>query len=93
MAKDIIGTVLSKKCNKTIVVGVENHKVHPLYDKRYTVTSRYAVHDENNIAKVGDKVSIKETRPISKTKHFALVKILENSKEHLEINDGTEATK
>lgn len=77
MAKTIIGTVVSDKGNKTIVVNVQTRKTHPLYRKQYTVGKRFMAHDENNEAQVGDKVSITECRPISARKHFKLDTILE----------------
>ena len=77
MARTIIGTVSSAKGDKTIVVTVTERKTHPIYRKQYTVSKKFMAHDEKNSAQVGDKVSIVETRPISKRKHFALDKILE----------------
>lgn len=77
MAKTIIGTVVSDKGNKTIVVNVQTRKTHPLYRKQYTMGKRFMAHDENNEAQVGDKVSIVECRPISARKHFKLETILE----------------
>ncbi|MGZ6005208.1 MAG: 30S ribosomal protein S17, partial [Candidatus Saccharimonadales bacterium] len=60
-------------------VSVQTRKTHPLYKKQYTSTKRYAAHDEKNEAKVGDKVEIAETKPISATKHFTLTKIVEKA--------------
>ena len=80
MAKTIIGTVSSSKVDKTIVVTVRTRKTHPLYRKQYTVSKKFMAHDEKNAAQVGDKVSIVETRPISKNKHFKLDKIIEKPK-------------
>ena len=80
MAKTIIGTVSSSKADKTIVVTVRTRKTHPLYRKQYTVSKKFMAHDEKNEAQVGDKVSIVETRPISRNKHFALEKIIEKPK-------------
>lgn len=77
MAKTIIGTVVSDKGDKTIVVNVQTRKAHPLYRKQYTVGKRFMAHDEKNEAQVGDKVSITECRPISARKHFKLDTILE----------------
>lgn len=77
MAKTIIGTVVSDKGDKTIVVNVLTRKTHPLYRKQYTMGKRFMAHDENNEAQVGDKVSIVECRPISARKHFKLETILE----------------
>ena len=72
MAKTFYGTVSSNAADKTIVVTVNSSKTHPLYRKKYTVSKKFAAHDETNEAKVGDKVFIVETRPISKNKRFKL---------------------
>jgi small subunit ribosomal protein S17 len=77
MPKTIIGTVVSDKGDKTIVVNVQTRKTHPLYRKQYTVGKRFMAHDEKNEAQVGDKVSITECRPLSARKHFMLTTILE----------------
>lgn len=77
MARTIIGTVSSAKGDKTIVVTVQTRKTHPIYHKQYTVSTKFMAHDEKNEAQAGDKVSIVETRPISKRKHFALERIIE----------------
>ncbi|TDU95365.1 ribosomal protein uS17 [Metamycoplasma hyosynoviae] len=77
--KILVGTVISIKNNKTITVLVEEYKKHPLYSKRFKNSKKFAVHDENNTAKVGDVVKIQETRPLSKTKHFRLVEIREHA--------------
>ena len=73
--KTLVGTVVSIKNNKTITVMVETYRKHPLYLKRFKKSKKFAVHDENNTAKVGDVVKIQETRPLSKTKHFRLVEV------------------
>ena len=77
--KEFIGKVVSNVNDKTIIVLVETYKKHPLYGKRVKYSKKYAVHDEQNIAKVGDKVKIVETRPLSKTKYFALVEVVEKA--------------
>jgi len=77
--RQLVGTVVSNKCDKTITVLVETYKRHPLYNKLVKKSKKYAAHDENNIAEIGDKVRIEETRPLSKTKHFRLVEIIEKS--------------
>jgi small subunit ribosomal protein S17 len=77
--QELIGKVVSSKNDKTITVLVETYKKHPLYGKRVKSSKKYAAHDENNKAKVGDKVRIIETRPISKTKKFKLVEIVEEA--------------
>ncbi|BAW18208.1 30S ribosomal protein S17 [Mycoplasmopsis bovigenitalium] len=73
--KSLIGKVTSVRGDKTIFVEVESYRSHNLYSKRYRVVKRFAVHDEKLLASVGDIVSIMETRPLSKTKHFRLVEI------------------
>ncbi|BDX52569.1 30S ribosomal protein S17 [Metamycoplasma equirhinis] len=77
--KILVGTVVSIKNNKTITVVVETYEKHPLYSKRFKKSKKFAVHDENNIAKIGDVVKIQETRPLSKTKHFRLVEIRQHA--------------
>ena len=72
----LVGKVVSSKNDKTITVLVETYKRHPLYGKRVKYSKKYAAHDENNIAKVGDTVRIRSTRPLSKTKRFELVEVL-----------------
>ena len=73
--KVLVGSVISIKNNKTITVLVETYTKHPLYSKRFKKSKKFAVHDETNLAKIGDVVKIQETRPLSKTKHFRLVEI------------------
>jgi small subunit ribosomal protein S17 len=70
------GLVMSDKTDKTVVVAVETRKVHPLYKKAIRVTKKYKAHDENNACKVGDKVKIVETRPISKEKRWRITEII-----------------
>lgn len=77
--RGIVGTVVSDKTDKTITVLVETYKKDSLYGKRVKDSKKYAVHDEKNEAKVGDRVRIVETRPLSKTKHFRLVEIVEKA--------------
>ncbi|MDP2631928.1 MAG: 30S ribosomal protein S17 [Candidatus Uhrbacteria bacterium] len=71
----LIGTVVSDKMDKTVVVRVQRAMVHPKYNKRYTVSQKFKAHDSLNSAKIGDKVTIEETRPISKDKHWRIVQI------------------
>ncbi len=78
-SRELTGTVVSSKNNKTITVLVETYKMHPLYHKRVKSSKKYSVHDETNKAKVGDIVRIVETRPISKTKHFYLKEIVKEA--------------
>ncbi|MEK7081209.1 MAG: 30S ribosomal protein S17 [Patescibacteria group bacterium] len=68
------GVVVSDKMDKTVVVSVSRFIKHPLYGKFYKVSKKYKAHDEDNKYKVGDKVEIVETRPISKDKRFKVVK-------------------
>ena len=75
-----VGIVVSDKMQKTIVVAVEGKKKHPLYGKVLKVTNKFKAHDENNDAKVNDKVLIMETRPLSKQKTWRLVEVLERAK-------------
>ena len=77
--KELVGKVVSNKNNKTITVVVETYKKDPLYGKRVKYSKKYAVHDEKNIAKVGDTVRIAETRPMSKTKHFYLKEVVKEA--------------
>lgn len=77
--RELVGKVVSDKCDKTITVLVETYKNDPLYKKRVKYSKKYAAHDEKNEAKVGDKVRIVETRPLSKNKHFRLVEIVEKA--------------
>ena len=73
------GKVVSAKCDKTITVLVETYKNHPLYGKRVKYSKKYVAHDEKNEAKEGDTVRIAMTRPLSKTKRYELVKIVEKA--------------
>lgn len=73
------GRVVSDKMDKTITVLVETYKVHPLYKKRIKDSKKLKAHDENNQAKTGDIVRIMETRPLSATKRFRLVEIVEEA--------------
>ena len=74
--QEFTGKVISASNNKTITVLVETYKKDPLYGKRVKYSKKYAAHDENNKAKVGDTVLIRSTRPLSKTKRFELVDVL-----------------
>ncbi len=73
------GRVVSDKMDKTITVVVESYKVHPLYKKRVKHSKKMITHDENNVAKNGDIVRIMETRPLSKTKRYRLVEVVEEA--------------
>ena len=74
------GYVTSDKMDKTVVVEVEDRRKHPLYGKVITHTKRVKAHDEKNEVRVGDLVRIMETRPLSATKHFRVVEIIEKAK-------------
>lgn len=80
LRKKRIGRVVSDKMEKTIVVAVETKVRHPLYGKTINKTTKFKVHDENNEAKINDKVSIMETRPLSRDKRWRLVEIVEKAK-------------
>ena len=77
--RELIGTVVSDKCDKTITVQVETYKKDPKYGKRVKYSKKYAAHDEKNEAKIGDKVRIAFTRPLSKTKRYELVEVIEKA--------------
>ena len=76
---ELVGKVVSAKNDKTITVLVETYGKHPLYGKRVKHSKKYAAHDENNMAHVGDKVRLAQTRPLSKTKRFKLVEVVEEA--------------
>jgi small subunit ribosomal protein S17 len=67
------GEVISDKMDKTIVVRVDSTKIHPRYRKRFTVSKKYKVHDEENKHKIGDKVTFMECRPLSKDKRWRVI--------------------
>lgn len=77
--KVLRGVVVSDKMDKTIVVEIATSKADPLYGRHVKFSTKFKVHDENNEAKKGDVVEVMETRPLSKDKHFRLVKIVEKS--------------
>lgn len=78
-AKERVGQVVSDKMDKTVVVAVESRVKHKKYDKIMVRTQRYKAHDEDNNCKVGDRVKISETRPLSKTKRWVVADILSSS--------------
>lgn len=80
LRKTRIGLVVSDKMDKSIVVAVERKVKHPMYGKFIKTTSKFKAHDENNTCGIGDKVLIMETRPLSKTKNWRLVEIIEKAK-------------
>ena len=80
MRKTDVGKVVSDKMDKTVVVAIENRVKHKLYNKIIKRTIKLKVHDENNECKVGDRVRIMETRPLSKDKRWRLFEIIERAK-------------
>ena len=77
--KERVGTVVSDKMDKTVVVAVENRFPHPIYKKTVSRTKRYKSHDEANSCNVGDRVRITETRPLSRTKRWTVAEVLNTS--------------
>lgn len=77
--KVYVGKVVSDKMDKTITVLVETYKKHPLYGKRVKYSKKFKAHDVNNVAKLNDIVKIMETRPLSATKNFRLVEVVEEA--------------
>lgn len=90
MARKLTGVVTSDVQDKTITVAVSRSVTHPIYGKRYTVTKKFAAHDEKNEAHIGDKVEIVETRPVSKRKSFNLSRIIETGHATEEIKEEVE---
>lgn len=80
LRKTRTGVVVSDKMDKTIVVALKDNVKHPLYNKIVKKTVKIKVHDENNTAGIGDRVSVMETRPLSKDKRWRLVEIIEKAK-------------
>ena len=80
LRKTRTGKVVSNKMQKTIVVAVEDHVKHPLYNKIVKRTYKLKAHDENNECNIGDTVQVMETRPLSKDKRWRLVEIIERAK-------------
>ena len=80
LRKERIGVVVSNKMDKSIVVAVERKEKHPMYGKFVKKTTKFVAHDEKNECSVGDTVRIIETRPLSKTKNWRLVEIVEKVK-------------
>lgn len=87
MAHTLQGIVTSDKRDKTITVSITSRETHPLYRKQYTKTRKYTAHDEKNEARTGDRVEIIACRPLSKTKAYRLVKVLERSHGSVELKD------
>lgn len=80
LRKTRVGKVISDKMDKTIVVAVQDNVKHPLYGKIVKKTYKLKAHDENNECKVGDRVKVMETRPLSKDKRWRLVEVIERAK-------------
>ncbi len=80
LRKTRVGTVVSDKMDKTIVVAIKDNVRHPLYKKIVKRTIKLKAHDEANTCKIGDKVEIMETRPLSKDKRWRLVNVIERAK-------------
>ncbi len=80
LRKTRVGMVVSNKMDKTIVIAIEDHVKHPTYGKIIKRTIKLHAHDENNECGIGDKVEVMETRPLSKTKRWRLVRIIEKAK-------------
>lgn len=81
LVRTLTGRVVSNKMNKSIVVKIERRVKHPVYGKYVSKTTKIKAHDENNECNEGDKVTIAESRPISKTKSWTLVKVVERAAE------------
>ncbi|MCC8111831.1 MAG: 30S ribosomal protein S17 [Ruminococcus sp.] len=80
LRKTRVGQVVSDKMDKTVVVAIVDNVKHPLYKKIVKRTVRLKAHDENNMCKVGDRVEVMETRPLSKDKRWRVVEIIEKAK-------------
>lgn len=85
----LTGVVTSDKADKTIVITVTTRKTHPVYKKQYSVSAKFMAHDPKNSAKIGDRVSIRETRPLSARKRFELEKIIIRGGIHFQETDAT----
>ena len=80
LRKTRIGTVVSNKMQKSIIVAIERHVAHPIYKKYFKKTTKLMAHDEKNECTIGDVVKIMETRPLSKRKKWRLVEVVEKAK-------------
>lgn len=88
--KEFVGTVISDKMQKTVIVKIMHLTKHPKYSKTIKRYNKFKVHDEKNIAKIGDTVRIVETRPLSKDKHFRVTEVLQKAKmAHVELKEET----
>jgi small subunit ribosomal protein S17 len=88
--KERVGQVISNKMEKTIVVKVERRVRHAKFDKVLTLSSKFYAHDEKREAKIGDRVRITETRPLSRLKRWRLVEIVEKGVESAKVEEGSE---
>ena len=79
LKRELVGVVVSDKANKTITVKVETYKKDPKYGKRIKYSKKYTAHDEENVAKIGDKVRLVATRPLSQTKRYELKEVIEKA--------------
>ena len=79
LKRELVGVVVSDKANKIITVKVETYKKDPKYGKRIKYSKKYTAHDEENVAKIGDKVRLVATRPLSKTKRYELKEVIEKA--------------
>ena len=89
MSRLLTGRVVSDKTDKTIVIQVASRKTHPIYKKQYTINRKFMAHDEQNQAKAGDLVIVRECRPRSAKKRFMLDKIVEKAQAGFEETDAT----
>ena len=80
LRKTRVGRVISNKMDKTVVVAIEDNVKHPIYGKIIKRTLKLHAHDEENVCGIGDKVEVMETRPLSKTKRWRVVEIIEKAK-------------
>lgn len=80
LRKTRVGTVVSNKMNKTVVVSIADNVKHPLYKKIIKRTVKLKAHDEGNVCNIGDKVEVMETRPLSKDKRWRVTEIIEKAK-------------
>ena len=80
LRKTRVGVVVSDKMDKTVVVAVKDNVKHPLYKKIMKRTITFKAHDEENACRIGDKVQVMETHPLSKDKHWRVVKVIEQAK-------------
>ena len=84
--KERVGTVVSDKMDKTVVVAVENRFPHPIYQKTVSRTTRYKAHDEDNACSLGDRVRITETRPLSASKRWKVAEVISHSMKLKEVS-------